>query len=50
MGVIEVDEGGEDRRVGGERREAEMAVHRRRALEQAFERVPAERQSGREAD
>ena len=50
VGVIAVDEGGEHGRVGVERREAEMAVHRRRAFEQALERVPAERQRGRKAD
>jgi len=34
----------------GERRETEVAVHRRRAFEQAFERVPAQSERGREAD
>ena len=50
VGVITVGEGGEDGRVFEQGREAEMAVHRRRALEQGLERVPAERQRGGKAD
>ena len=49
-GVETVDEGGEQRRVLRRLGVAEMAVHRRRALEQFLERVPAERQRGRQAD
>jgi hypothetical protein len=39
VGVIAVGEGGEDRRVALQRREAEVAVHRRGAFQQLLERA-----------
>ncbi len=48
--VIAVGEGGEDGGVLVQRREAEMAVHRRRAFEQGLETLPAEGEGDWEAD
>ena len=50
LGVKAIGEGGEQRHIGRRFGEAEMAVHLGRAFEQAFERVPAERERCSDAD